>query len=195
VACAVYLRKLRGRPTACSDDSPFASVPIHSVRCGPYHSWSQSTSAKRKAESMSERYIWIPRWDEFQHYKDRQPPWIKVYTRLLHDDDYLNLSGHRRSILHGLWLVFASSSRRVRLDSRSLSARLQIRITSEDLKALNRAGFVEVVASRTLAERLQDARPETETETETETKAVQTDSRDVAVTALDSINKTLRRTA
>jgi hypothetical protein len=144
---------------------------------------------------MSERYIWIPRWDEFQHYKDRQPPWIKVYTRLLHDDDYLSLSGHRRSILHGLWLVFASSSRRVRLDSRSLSARLQLRITSEDLKALNRAGFVEVVASKALAERLQSARPETETETETESKAVQTDSRDVAVTALESINKTLRRTA
>ena len=49
-------------------------------------------------------WIEIPNWDRFQHYRDRDPPWIKFYTELLHDPDYLALSGDQRAILHGLWL-------------------------------------------------------------------------------------------
>ena len=31
-------------------------------------------------------YFSVRNWDEFQHYKDRDPTWIKLYNRLL--DDY-----------------------------------------------------------------------------------------------------------
>src|SRR5262245_751608 len=54
-----------------------------------------------------DRWIVIPDWDEFQHYKDRAPLWIKTYTRLLHDDAYLDLDIAARGILHGLWLLYA----------------------------------------------------------------------------------------
>ena len=28
-------------------------------------------------------------WDKFQHYKDRDPVWIKLHPELLDNDDYL----------------------------------------------------------------------------------------------------------
>lgn len=103
--------------------------------------------------------IVIAGWDRFQHYKDRWPPWIKNYTELLADDDYLSLSGHRRSILHGLWLAYAMSHGRLTDDTASLSRRLSLRVTTADLEALNHAGFIHFSASTALAERSNGASP------------------------------------
>ena len=44
----------------------------------------------RGNEMTAERYIVIPNWDEFQHYKDKtRPAWIKLYPRLLRNDEFL----------------------------------------------------------------------------------------------------------
>jgi len=111
-----------------------------------------------------ELWIEIPNWDRFQHYRDRNPPWIKNYLELLHDDNYLSLTGHERAVLHGLWLEYASSRRRLRLDTRSISARLNLRVTTATLERLNHAGFVTLSASKALAPRV--ARGEAEQEKE-----------------------------
>jgi hypothetical protein len=114
---------------------------------------------------MADRYIWIPNWfdDErgegFQHYRDRDPIWIKNYTRLLSHDAYTNLSHHLRGILHSLWMEYARSSRRLRGDTLTLSRRLGQRVLTRDIEALSHAGFVELIASDVLATRLQDASP------------------------------------
>ncbi len=116
-----------------------------------------------------ERWIVIPRWhaeDGFQHYHDRDPIWIKNYRFLLADDDYLKLTAGERAILHGLWLVYASSDGQVRFEPSSLSRRLSLRVRSCHLEALNHAGFIQVVASKPLALRYQVASPEKETEGE-----------------------------
>lgn len=120
--------------------------------------------------------LWIEMvgWDRFQHYRDRTPPWIKTYVDLLANDDYLELSGHCRSILHGLWLEYASSHCRLRLDTATLSSRLHLRVTTAHIEALNHAGFLTLSASAPLAPRYQDAsdtraRGETEKEKEQET--------------------------
>lgn len=89
-------------------------------------------------------WIVIPGWEKFQHYKDRDPKWIKLYNSLLHSDDYLGLSGHRRAILHGLWMAYASSGCELRMDPRSLSRRLQLKVTSQDLEALVTGGWMEM---------------------------------------------------
>jgi hypothetical protein len=92
---------------------------------------------------VSERFIVIPKWDELQHYKDvDRPAWIKNYAKLLHDRRYLDLTGDQSAILHGLWLEYASSGRRLPLDTRSLTRRLNLRVTSAQLEALNHAGFI-----------------------------------------------------
>jgi hypothetical protein len=96
----------------------------------------------------------VPNWDEFQHYKDRSPPWIKVYTSLLHNDAYLGLSPHQRAVLHGLWLMYASHRREVN----SLPTPRQSHVSSasesrqQQLKALVDAGFIEVSASKPAVE-------------------------------------------
>ena len=112
------------------------------------------------------KYLVVERWEEFQHYKNRAPLWIKNYTRLLHDDTYLGLSSHRRAVLHGLWLVYASSSCQLVFDHGSLSRRLHLRVTSADLIALRKAGFIKVSASKPLASGYQGAGLEVEKEKE-----------------------------
>jgi hypothetical protein len=98
-----------------------------------------------------ERWIVVRNWERFQHYGDRSPLWIKNYVALLTDDDYLALPEGARAVLHGLWLAYASSDGRLRLDTRSLSRRLALRVTTAQLKRLNDAGFIAVVASKPLA--------------------------------------------
>jgi hypothetical protein len=100
---------------------------------------------------MSELWIVIPNWDKFQHYKDRDPTWVKNYTALLQNDDYLGLAPGTRSILHGLWLVYASAHCQLRLDTASLSRRLALRVTKRQLESLKDAGFIELSASKPLA--------------------------------------------
>src|SRR3954454_13628824 len=91
-------------------------------------------------ESRMTDYIEIRNWDRFQHAdatkRGRDPVWIKTYTRILSDDAYLSLSGHRRAILHGLWLEYARSGRRLPLDTRSITRRIDLRVTMRDLQAI-----------------------------------------------------------
>jgi len=123
-------------------------------------------------------WIEIPRWRDFQHYDPakRTPPWVKTYTRLMSDGAYLDLTGDQRAILHGLWLEYASSSCRLRAETRSLTRRLNLRVTRAQLERLEEAGFIRLSASTMLAKRLQtasDSRAGVETETEIEASQVE----------------------
>ena len=115
----------------------------------------------------SDTWIIVKGWSRHQHYRDRRPPWIKVYLDLLHNEDFLGLSGHDRAVLFGLWLEYASSASRLRLDTRSLSSRLRLRVTMTTLETLRDAGFIEFSASAPLATRARTRETETEKETET----------------------------
>ena len=101
-------------------------------------------------------------WRHFQHYDPakRNVLWIKNYTELLSSDAYLELTGHQRAVLHGLWLEYASSGCQLRLATASLSSRLQLRVTMKTIEVLNHAGFIDIVASKLLADGYQVASPE-----------------------------------
>tara|TARA_Y100000004_G_scaffold54023_1_gene60127 strand:- start:685 stop:1308 length:624 start_codon:yes stop_codon:yes gene_type:complete len=49
--------------------------------------------------------IRIPNWSEFQHFKDRDPIWIKLYRRLLHKREWRQLSHGAAKFLIDLWLI------------------------------------------------------------------------------------------
>ena len=117
----------------------------------------------------SDRELWIVvnGWETFQHYRERRPVWIKNYVDLTRRDDYLSLTGHRRAILHGIWLEYASTHSRLRVDTQSLSRRLHLRVTDADMLSIHQAGFISFSASAPLALGYQDASLETETEKET----------------------------
>lgn len=103
------------------------------------------------------RWIVVRNWDRFQHYKDREPPWIKDYTEQLDDPAYLELTGIQRAALQGIRLKYAASRRQVLNDTALLSRQLNMRITRETLDALNHAGFIEFSASKPLADCKQNA--------------------------------------
>lgn len=90
-----------------------------------------------------ELWIVVKHWRRFQHYTGRNPPWIKNQTELLHNHNYLELPGEARAILHGLWLEYASASCQLRLSTRSLTRRLNLRVTRQQLDRLVHKGFIE----------------------------------------------------
>lgn len=53
------------------------------------------------------RYLRVKNWSEFQHYKDRNPPWIKLHRTLLDDYEFSRLQDASKAHLMLIWL-FAS---------------------------------------------------------------------------------------
>lgn len=115
----------------------------------------------------------IPKnWDKFQHYKERNPPWIKLHRDLLIDKEFMRLPLASKAIAPLLWLLASESKEGVfNADYDELEFRL--RLTQKEiidgLKPLIANGFF-LDASTMLAVSLQDAIPETERELEKETK-------------------------
>src|SRR4051794_35430914 len=73
---------------------------------------------------MAERWIVISNWDRFQHYKDRNPSWIKGYVELLNDTEFRRLTFPQRGLLFGIWLLYASTRREVPHSAAWLAHRL-----------------------------------------------------------------------
>ena len=94
-------------------------------------------------------WIVIPRWDEFQHYKDRQPVWIKVYLELADNEDWVKLTLAERGLLVSLWVEFGSA--RGQLPLSAVPARVRQKVLSRTIESLADAGFIDIVASKPLA--------------------------------------------
>jgi hypothetical protein len=56
---------------------------------------------------MTARFLAVKRFKKFQHYSDRNPPWIKLYTELLVDPDFIQLAEVAQAQLMKLWLLRA----------------------------------------------------------------------------------------
>jgi hypothetical protein len=95
-------------------------------------------------------WIHIPRWDDFQHYKKRDPPWIKDYRSQLDNHQYLELSLAQRGLLHDLRLLYLVTHKNVPLKTQYLSSRLRAKVFQKQLEALNDAGFIRLRASTLL---------------------------------------------
>ena len=114
-------------------------------------------------------------WTEFQHYKDRSPPWIKLHKELLDDRHYQSLPLASRALAPMLWLL-ASETKDGSFDADPEELAFRLRTNVKDittgLKPLIDKGFFVVLqdASSVLADCVQVAVPETEAERETETK-------------------------
>lgn len=115
----------------------------------------------------------IKNWKEFQHYKDRDPKWIKLYTKLLNDDEWFNLDPKHTKVLVMLWLL---ASEDPLLDGNLPSLKkvaFRLRMSESSLESMLSAlsHWVERPASNTLAASYQPASLELETERELETES------------------------
>lgn len=115
------------------------------------------------------QYLRIVGWEQYQHYKDRNPPWIKLHRELLTSETWVSSSNDERVLAITLMMLAAASGNKIKADARYIQ-RVAYLDVAPDWSGLVRLGFVEVIeetgetgnASNLLA----SARPETETETE-----------------------------
>lgn len=105
--------------------------------------------------------IRIPKWEEYQHYTDREPPWIKLHRRLMLNTGWRKLHGSAAKLLVDLWLMAAGTKKgevTKTLAELSYDTRSPEDEVSGDLDVLERFGFVELNRDL-LALRYQDASP------------------------------------
>ena len=107
----------------------------------------------------------IPKnWSQFQHYKGRRPPWIKLHRALLDDYAFHTLPAASRALAPCLWLLASEyDGGNITASPTEIAFRLRM-FETEFLDALNplvTSGFFSD-ASGVLAARKQHARPERE---------------------------------
>lgn len=106
----------------------------------------------------------IRNWDKFQHYKDRNPPWIKLHFALLASEDWVTLDDASR-VLAVASMLLASQNDGVLVGNPTYIKRVAYLNSDPDLTPLIHCGFLIPLAdaSTMLADAsvLQaDARPE-----------------------------------
>lgn len=112
----------------------------------------------------------VKNWAEFQHYKDRSPPWIKLHRAILDDFKFSSLPLASKALAPLIWLLAAETQDgSFEADADYLAFRLRWRVqdVTVGLSALFEKGFL-IPASGVLAPCKQVATPETEGETERE---------------------------
>lgn len=122
----------------------------------------------------------VKNWAEFQHYKNRQPPWLKLHRGLLDDFDWHRLPDASKALAPMLWLLASEHEGGVIVSTvEEIAFRLRTLPEKVDaaLKPLIDSGFfIEVPgdplpASAPLAQCQQGACSEREGETEEEREA------------------------
>jgi hypothetical protein len=103
-------------------------------------------------------YLEVKNWKDFQHYKNRDPLWIKLYRRVLADYAFSRLPDASKMHLVGIWLVASEQSGRIPNDAEWIARRIAA-TEPVDLQLLVETGFLlpasrKQSASKPLAKRL-----------------------------------------
>lgn len=116
--------------------------------------------------------IRIKNWAKFQHFKDRKPPWVKLYRDLLDDIEWHKLDGKAAKLLVSLWLI-ASEFDGALPDTETLAFRL--RLSEKDvLDAISKLSHwlehddINAISTRYQVAPVAEVSDHQETETETE---------------------------
>ena len=114
--------------------------------------------------------IYIKNWSQFQHFKDRRPPWIKLHRDILDQRDINVLSDGSFRVLIGLWLLASEDSEMEGALPSVEDMAFRLRTTIPNInKALKELGhFLYQDDITTISDGYHVDDPETETETETE---------------------------
>ena len=110
----------------------------------------------------------IKNWTQHQHFKDRNPPWIKLHREILDRRDISVISDRSFRTLISLWLLASEDKQLVgnlpSIEDIAFRLRTSIDNIIKDLQELK--DFLIDCDITTISERYQNESPETETETE-----------------------------
>ena len=109
----------------------------------------------------------IKNWKKFQHFKDRKPPWVKLYRDLLDDLEWHELDPKAAKTLVMLWLIASEDDGHIP-STKQLAFRLRMSEKDTEVCISKLSHWLEHDDIKVISDRYQDDAPETETETETE---------------------------
>jgi hypothetical protein len=108
----------------------------------------------------------IKNWSKFQHFKDRKPPWVKLYRDVLDDMEWYELDPLASKVLVMCWLI-ASEDEGCLPNSKTLAFRLRM-TEKQTIDCLNKLShWLEQDDINAISEQYQTDSLETEKETET----------------------------
>lgn len=105
----------------------------------------------------------VKNWRQFQHYKDRNPPWIKLHFALLSSQDWVTLDDASRVLAIACMLIASRNDGLIPADPAYIK-RVAYLSRTPNFKPLIDCGFLESASG--CKQMLAEFRPETETETE-----------------------------
>ena len=116
----------------------------------------------------------IKNWTKFQHFKDRRPPWVKLYRDILDDLEWHELDPLAAKVLVMLWLIASEDDGRVP-DAKTLAFRLRLTEIKTKEIVIKLSHWLEqddisVISNGYQVDSIETER-ETETEKETKVKA------------------------
>lgn len=121
------------------------------------------------------QYITIKNWQEYQHYRDRNPPWIKLHNSILDDYEYTCLPDDSKLLLISLFLVASRTNNKIPYDVTWIKSKTMIK-GKLNMQPLISSGFISLIGddSNMLAQCKQnDSHRRGETETEKRQRRVQ----------------------
>lgn len=110
----------------------------------------------------------IKNWAKYQHYKDRNPPWIKLHVQILASEDWVMLDDASKLVMVVCMIIAAKNCGEIN-DDPAYFRRAAYLSKTPNLKPLIECGFLVPLAIASNSEQEQaEFRPEKEGETETE---------------------------
>lgn len=89
-------------------------------------------------------FIRICQWDEFQHYKDRDPPWIKLHRKLLTSETWVTLDDASRVLAVALMLLAAGTDNKIPANPEYLT-RVAYLNSAPDWRPLVNVRFIDLI--------------------------------------------------
>ena len=112
----------------------------------------------------------IKNWSKFQHFKDRRPPWVKLYRDILDDMEWHELDPLASKVLVMCWLIASEDDGNIPTP-KTLAFRLRM-TEKQTIDCLNKLShWLDHDDITVISPRYQDDAPERETETEKRQKA------------------------
>lgn len=111
----------------------------------------------------------VKNWSKFQHFKDRRPPWIKLYRDILDDMEWFKLDPVAAKALVMLWLIASEDDGRLP-DVETLAFRLRKSNSEIETIISKLSHWLEQSDNSEVSPRYQADTPERETEEEKETE-------------------------
>lgn len=91
---------------------------------------------------MTAPYFSIKKYSSYQHYKTRNPPWIKLYRSILNDYEMRCLSVEARLAYVGLLIIASETDNHIPVDYKFISERLGFIVQESTLTPLINSGFL-----------------------------------------------------